>query len=203
MEMTEIIEKYEEAFRRTDIVDLTETEAYPGGMEIEDLCDFTLQQAETFRNVLVIVNTTECAKQVYEKIKSGCSDEDQVFHLSNKLCPQNKEDTLETVHAALRKNRESGYTGRVICISTPVVEAGVNFSFGCVIRSKAGLDHVIQAAGRGNRHKEYPWFGKIYIVQLTNEAESLEKLPEIQEEQRAVQKLLEQFRSKPEIFEKE
>lgn len=202
MEMTEIIEKYEEAFRRTDIVDLTETEAYPGGMEIEDLCDFTLQQAETFRNVLVIVNTTECAKQVYEKIKSSCSDEDQVFHLSNKLCPQNKEDTLETVHAALRKNRESGYTGRVICISTPVVEAGVNFSFGCVIRSKAGLDHVIQAAGRGNRHKEYPWFGKIYIVQLTNEAESLEKLPEIQEEQRAVQKLLEQFRSKPEIFEK-
>lgn len=202
MEMTGIIEKYEETFRRTDIVDLTETEAYPGGMEIEDLCDFTLQQAETFRNVLVIVNTTECAKQVYEKIKSSCSDEDQVFHLSNKLCPQNKEDTLETVHAALRKNRESGYTGRVICISTPVVEAGVNFSFGCVIRSKAGLDHVIQAAGRGNRHKEYPWFGKIYIVQLTNEAESLEKLPEIQEEQRAVQKLLEQFRSKPEIFEK-
>ena len=54
------------------------------------------------------------------------------------------------------KIRESGYTGRVICISTPVVEAGVNFSFGCVIRSKAGLDHVIQAAGRGNRHKEYP-----------------------------------------------
>ena len=82
---------------------MTETEAYPGGMEIEDLCDFTLQQAETFRNVLVIVNTTECAKQVYEKIKSSCSDEDQVFHLSNKLCPQNKEDTLETVHAALRK----------------------------------------------------------------------------------------------------
>lgn len=61
---------------------------------------------------------------------------------------------------------------------------------------------MIQAAGRGNRHKEYPWFGKIYIVQLTNEAESLEKLPEIQEEQRAVQKLLEQFRSKPEILKK-
>lgn len=72
---------------------MTETEAYPGGMEIEDLCDFTWQQAETFRNVLVIVNTTECAKQVYEKIKSSCSDEDQVFHLSNKLCPQNKGDT--------------------------------------------------------------------------------------------------------------
>lgn len=37
---------------------------------------------------------------------------------------------------------------------------------------------------------------------MTNEAESLEKLPEIQEEQRAVQKLLEQFRSKPEILKK-
>lgn len=62
MEMTEIIEKYEEAFRRTDIVDLTETEAYPGGMEIEDLCDFTLQQAETFRNVLVIVKYNRMCK---------------------------------------------------------------------------------------------------------------------------------------------
>lgn len=200
VEMAGTIEKYEEAFRRTDIVDLTEK--YPGGMEIEDLCDFTLQQAETFRNVLVIVNTTKCAKQVYEKIKRSCSEEDQIFHLSNKICSQNKEDTLESVHAALRKNRESGWKGRVICISTPVVEAGVNFSFGCVIRSKAGLDHVIQAAGRGNRHKEYPWMGKIYIVQLSETAEDLKKLPEIQEEQKAVQRLLDQFRKNPEIFEK-
>lgn len=201
IEMMGTIEKYEDVFRRTDIVDLTKTEAYPNGMDIEDLCDFTLQQAEIFRNVLVIVNTTECAKQLYEKIKCSCSEEDQIFHLSNKICPQNKEDTLEMVYAALRKNREAGYAGKVICISTPVVEAGVNFSFGCVIRSKAGLDHVIQAAGRGNRHKEYPWAGKIYIVQLTKNAEDLEKLPEIQEEQRAVQKLLEQFRNAPKVFE--
>ena len=65
------------------------------------------------------------------------------------MCPQHKLDTLREIRNALSERAK-----KIICVSTQGVEAGVNFSFGCVIRSKAGLDNVIQAAGRCNRHKE-------------------------------------------------
>ena len=79
------------------------------------------------------------------------------LHLSNNMCPQNKLDMLKEIRKALKEKSK-----KIICVSTQVVEAGVNFSFGCVIRSKAGLDNIIQAAGRCNRHKElgrgWGWF---------------------------------------------
>lgn len=79
-------------------------------------------------------------------------------------------------------------------MSTQVVEAGVNFSFGCVIRSKAGLDNVIQAAGRCNRHKELGKMGAVYIVQMAHDAEHLERLREIRDAQAALQKILDDFK---------
>ena len=116
----------------------------------------------------------------------------KLFHLSNNMCPQNKLDVLNEVRERLKRKE------KVICVSTQVVEAGVDFSFGCVIRSKAGLDNVIQAAGRCNRHKEFEKFGTVYIIQL--EAENLEKLQEIRQTQKALQKVLDDFGSCPELF---
>lgn len=89
------------------------------------------------------------------------------------MCPQHKLDTLKEIKRALKKREK-----KIICVSTQVVEAGVNFSFGCVIRSKAGLDNVIQAAGRCNRHKELGKMGAVYIVQMSDDAEYLEHLQE-------------------------
>ena len=82
---------------------------------------------------------------------------------------------------------------KVICVSTQVVEAGVNFSFGCVIRSMAGLDNIIQAAGRCNRHKELGRMGVVYIVQMSSKAENLKHLDEIKNAQAALQKVLDDF----------
>lgn len=57
----------------------------------------------------------------------------------------------------------------VICVSTQLIEAGVDISFECVIRDLAGLDSIYQAAGRCNRHNEFREVKKVYVVNITNE----------------------------------
>ena len=193
VEMSGSFEKYAEAFKRTNIVDATDL--YPGGMEIEDLSSFILEKLKLYQSMLAIVNTTTCTLKIFQRLKERCPQEYVLFHLSNNMCPQHKIDTLAKIREALKDQSK-----KVICVSTQVVEAGVNFSFGCVIRSKAGLDNVVQAAGRCNRHKEQGKMGVVYIVQMSEKAEKLNHLQEIRNAQAALQKALEAFRTEPYKF---
>lgn len=193
VEMVGTSKRYVDAFKRTNIIDATKL--YPGGMEIEDLSDFALEKVEMYQSILLIVNTTTCALNTFLKLKEVCSEEYALFHLSNNMCPQHKLDTLETIKSTLKDR-----TKKIICVSTQVVEAGVNFSFGCVIRSKAGLDNVIQAAGRCNRHKEQGRMGTVFIVQMSEKAECLNHLPEIKNAQSALQKVLDYYKNEPARF---
>lgn len=194
-EMTGEIGKYTKAFKRAEIIDATDPELYPGGMDITDLKNFAIEKTVEYGSTLVIVNTTACAFELFQKLKEDCSEEYVLFHLSNNMCPQHKLDVLREIKKTLKERSR-----KVICVSTQLVEAGVNFSFGCVIRSKAGLDNVIQAAGRCNRHKELGRMGAVYIVQMSKEAENLGHLQEIRKAQAALQKVLDEFKREPELF---
>ncbi|NSK65336.1 CRISPR-associated endonuclease Cas3'' [Blautia schinkii] len=104
LEMSGESEKYAKAFKRVEIID--ETERYAGGMETEDLRDFALEKTEEYRSTLVIVNTTKCAFEVFQKLEDSCTEEYEIFHLSNNMCPQHKLDTLKEIRnaqAALQK----------------------------------------------------------------------------------------------------
>lgn len=104
VEMSGESEKYAKAFKRVEIID--ETERYSGGMETEDLRDFALEKTEEYRSTLVIVNTTKCAFEVFQKLEDSCTEEYEIFHLSNNMCPQHKLDTLREIRnaqAALQK----------------------------------------------------------------------------------------------------
>ena len=188
IEMAGRPEKYADAFKRTDIKDATEL--YPGGMEIEDLSEFVKEKTEQYQSTLVILNTTACAMNTFQQLKEICPQEYNLFHLSNNMCPQHKLDTLKAIKQILNEQSK-----KIICVSTQVVEAGVNFSFGCVVRSKAGLDNIIQAAGRCNRHKELGRMGTVFIVQMSKEAERLSHLQEIRNAQAALQKVLEDYKN--------
>lgn len=118
--------------KRVTIID--ETERCPGGMEEENLRDFVLEKTEEYNSTLVIVNTIACAVRVFQKLKDECMEGYEIFHLSNNMCPKHKLDTLEEIKRKLQNKAK-----KIICVSTQVVEAGVNFSFGCVVRSRAGL----------------------------------------------------------------
>lgn len=192
IEMAGELKRYVKIFQRTEIID--DTNLYPGGMESEDLKKYTLKKTELYGNTLVIVNTTSCAYKLFKALKEELPCGYKIFHLSSNMCPQHRMNTLAEIKTALKDKKS-----HVICVSTQVVEAGVNFSFNCVIRSKAGLDNVIQAAGRCNRHKEI-LMGRVFIIQMSKNAENLDRLPEIRLAQRALDKVLYHFRENPEEF---
>lgn len=192
-EMIDEFEKYANIFKRTRIEDITEQ--YPGGMNIDTLKDFTLSKAKDCKSVLVILNTTTCAKKLFQALENDCSDRGyHLFHLSNNMCAKNKMDKLKEIKEALKNNE------KVICVSTQLVEAGIDFSFECVIRSMAGLDSIIQAAGRCNRYKEFGKLGIVYIIKMSEKVENLNNLSQIRRCQDAMQKLLDDFNYNPEDF---
>ena len=64
---------------------------------------FTLEKTEEYRSTLVIVNTTKCAFEVFQKLEDSCTEEYEIFHLSNNMCPQHKLDTLKEIRNALNQ----------------------------------------------------------------------------------------------------
>lgn len=192
-EMTSNTEKYAEAFRRVVIED--KTDMIPGGMKIEDIKSFTWRAFREYRQVLVIVNTKPAALRLYEALHSDENPDCELYHLSTNMCPENRADELKAIKRALHDRKQ------IICISTSVAEAGIDFSFGCVIRSLAGLDSIVQAAGRCNRHKERPEGpGKVFIIKVSADVEHMEQMWEMRRAQEASARLLYEYHQSPEAF---
>ena len=145
----------------------------PGGYSTESLQQFVLEKFKAEGNCLVILNTKNDAAKLYRLfeayVKENPQEQIELFHLSTTMCPAHRLDTINNIKKKKQKN--------VLCISTQLIEAGVDISFGCVIRAIAGLDSVIQAAGRCNRNGEYPNGKNVYIVNLAEE--NLSRLPDI------------------------
>lgn len=104
-----------------------------------------LDSINDHRSVLVIVNTKSMAKHVFEDIRSQLLEDVSVFHLSTDMCPIHRKKVLQNVLDSLGNKK-------IICVSTQLIEAGVDVDFEVVIRSLAGLDSIAQAAGRCNRN---------------------------------------------------
>lgn len=183
--------QYVDAFKRVEIED--KTDLVPGGMQPEDIRRFALEAFGKYGSVLIIVNTRKCARMIYEELKSFCGEQCELYHLSTSMCPKNRKDELEAIKQNLKDKKP------VICVSTQLIEAGVNLSFGCVIRSLAGLDSIIQAAGRCNRHKELET-GKVYVIRMAQDAERLDRLYDIRRAQRAAERFLYYFKMDPKDF---
>lgn len=116
-------------FKRVTIRDL-------GKISEDDL----LQRLENEHQALCIVNTRKRAQSIYQKVK-----QDGVFHLSTAMYPVHRKRTLENIRKRLALGE------KCIVISTSLVEAGVDLDFQTVFRQLAGIDSMIQAAGRCNR----------------------------------------------------
>ena len=127
--------------KRVGIIDRTK----PGGWSENELASFTLSQFVQKGNCLVVVNTKDWARKLYDRCKEN-TGEGNVCHLSTNLCPAHRKGILAEVTNRLENEKP------VLCISTQLIEAGVDVDFNSVIRFLAGLDSIAQAAGRCNRN---------------------------------------------------
>jgi CRISPR-associated endonuclease/helicase Cas3 len=167
-------------------------ERRPGGLtdaEIADLAEQALQEKDS---VLIVVNTRASAKALYEEIK-GRQLGAETYHLSTNMCPAHRVEVLENKIKPKLKAKEP-----VICVSTQLIEAGVDIDFGAVIRALAGLDSIAQSAGRCNRHGEREDGGSVFVV--NPQEENLEQLKDIKSGSENAQCVLDDFRDAPGTF---
>lgn len=133
-------------------------------LSAEDAAERLFALVEKYASVLMIVNTKSMAKKIYELMKDKVTS----VHLSTGMYPEHRTRLIKRIRA--RDKSEPFF-----CVSTSLIEAGINISFPCVVRSMAGLGSILQAAGRCNRNCEDD-HGEVFIWQLD---ENLGKLPEI------------------------
>lgn len=92
--------------------------------------------------VLCIVNSKKDAREIYNRLPH----EGITIHLSRWMYAEHIAASIEIIKVALK----NGYPV-IRVVSTQLVEAGVDFDFPVVFRQEAGLDSILQAAGRCNR----------------------------------------------------
>jgi CRISPR-associated endonuclease/helicase Cas3 len=143
----------------------------PQGWSEEEIAELALGEYRRKGSCLVIVNTKDWAHRLYVR----CSQEEEVesvVHLSTCMCPAHRKEMLGKIRRRL--DAESP----VLCISTQLIEAGVDVDFASVIRFLAGLDSIAQAAGRCNRNGKVET-AEVYVVNPAEE--KIEQLIDIRE----------------------
>lgn len=162
----------------------------PEGWTVKEVADATRHKLADSGSVLVIVNKKAQARELYQRLQGNI---EHVYHLSTSMCPAHRMAVLDKVKVCLDPKKPLP----VVCVSTQLIEAGVDVDFGSVIRYLAGLDSIAQAAGRCNRNGLRPT-GKVLIVNLANEG--LDKLPEIRVAQETTKRVLREFHDDPASF---
>jgi CRISPR-associated endonuclease/helicase Cas3 len=159
----------------------------PGGWDHAEAAALAVAETRELGSCLVVVNTKREALSIYRESKAGRSDI-TVRHLSTGMCPAHRMNILNELKEHLRHTP-------VICVSTQLIEAGVDISFGSAIRALAGIDSIAQTAGRCNRNGERD-LGRVHVINLAGELPK--QLSDIRVAQEAAQRVLDENAAKDE-----
>ena len=173
-DLTSDVAEVFEGFRRVRIEDICKD----GGISVDEIAAAIVRSVEEIGDVLCIVNLTAQARDLYKAVaeQTQTSERDaRVVHLSTKMCPAHRKEILKEVREELKRHKDHPEQ-RLICISTQLIEAGVDVSFPVVYRALAGFSSIAQAAGRCNRHGELER-GIVRLFALENE--NLSRLADI------------------------
>ena len=140
-----------------------------GGWTNEEVATLAFEEVNKSGSCLVIVNTKKSAQAIFKICRE--KTEIPICHLSTNMCPAHRKVILDWIRKLLTPRGSP-----VICISTQLIEAGVDVDFGSVIRFAAGLDSIAQAAGRCNRNKLRE-IGRVHVINSSDE--SLDMLKDI------------------------
>lgn len=134
------------AFHRVEVRDRT---AEPE-MDARTLAEFVHERAQKEGSTLAVLNTKATAAGLFAALNARMAElpeEERIplRFLSTSLCPAHRKVVVEDIRTRLKRSE------RLICVSTQLIEAGVNLSFACVVRALAGLpaEHTVcHPAGR-------------------------------------------------------
>lgn len=143
----------------------------------KDLSTHIKEQLKKENSVLVVLNTKKAVKTLYEEFEN---EDMEVIYLTTNQCPKHRLDIIESMKKQLKNIREGKAKRKIICISTKLVEAGVDIDFDVAYRSLAGIDSMIQVGGRCNREGKKLSKGKLFIFEY--EEENLSHLPDIRKQ---------------------
>ncbi|MGN1350788.1 MAG: CRISPR-associated helicase Cas3' [Anaerovoracaceae bacterium] len=180
-------QKLWKAFQRTEIKNA-------GAMDMPGIASFAGDLLKETDSVLIICNKKSEAAELFRYLSEN--DNYNVFHLSASMCMSHRENVLQELRTSLCQVPEAGR--KTACVATQVMEAGIDISFGRVIRFVAGLDSIVQAAGRCNRNGESAEPAPVYIVDCLGE--NMNGLKDIANAQAASRSLLTEFENEPERF---
>ena len=160
---------------------------YKGEMDYKELADFAAGILEENNSLLLVCNTKNEAAVMFNLL---CSKIKYVkaFHISAGMCTAHRKETIKEMQEALENKQQN-----ILCVSTQVIEAGVDVSFARVIRLLAGMDNIVQATGRENRNREFDGLAPGYIVRLKGEV--LKGLSEIEAAKNAAANLLVKYKA--------
>ena len=175
-EIKSLVDNVEYYFNKFDRVN------YNFNLDSQNFEDFKKEFVDKISNdskndYLVVLNTINSSKELYEFIKDYYSvmdydiylddcngicyigDDIQLIYLSNNIIPKHR---LKKINAIKESHRQS------IVISTQLIEAGVDIDVDIIYRDLAPLDSLVQTAGRCNRsgNKEK---GVVNVISLKNE----------------------------------
>lgn len=148
-EITSVHDNLFEAFKRVELHWSESTTTF------DELAD----ELSGYDCVLCIVNTRKEARELYQRMPEG------TLHLSRMMCSVHIMEVIKLIKRKLKDNEP------VRVISTQLVEAGVDIDFPVVYRAFAGLDSIIQAAGRCNREgklNKKGELGQVFVFKLEN-----------------------------------
>lgn len=90
-------------------------------------------------NSLIVLNSRKAARQIYQLLPG------KKYHLSTYMTHDDRSRVIAEVRNSLVKREH------FCLVSTSLIEAGVDLDFNIVFRELAGLDNLLQTAGRCNR----------------------------------------------------
>jgi CRISPR-associated endonuclease/helicase Cas3 len=167
------VRRHFEDLRRVELVDETRKK----GWTLDEVADFIEKLNE--KSILTVVNTKPQARKLYIALSKKYPDW-HVVHLSANMCPAHRRSEISQL-----KEHLNNKTKKCVCISTRLIEAGVDIDFDGAIRFLAGFDSIIQTAGRCNRNGKLkdpqgnPINGKTWIVNIVKEEEKIGTLPDL------------------------
>jgi CRISPR-associated endonuclease/helicase Cas3 len=167
-----------------------------GGWSEDEIVDLVETELKITGSELMITNTKSATKRLFKLCKLKFPDSVKVFHLSTSMCPDHRKRILSKTKERLALGLPT------ICVSTQLIEAGINIDFGGVIRYICALPSLAQGGGRCNREGKRE-IGRVIVInpEMTPEyIAALKHLPEIMISINSTNRVLDEFKKNPAAF---